>query len=77
MVALFQGVYSDPECTNNEDDLKHAMVLVGYGEDPQDGAYWILRNSWGKDWGENGYIRVRRRGNLCGVSTFAVYPVLD
>ena len=37
------------------------MVLVGYGTDESSGEdYWLVRNSWGADWGENGYIRILR-----------------
>jgi predicted secreted protein len=45
------GVFTGPQCT----DVNHAIVLVGW--DDADGA-WILRNSWGPDWGENGYMRI-------------------
>ncbi|XP_034238323.1 crustapain-like, partial [Thrips palmi] len=71
-----EGVYSDPECSSAEDELRHAMLLVGYGDDPADGPFWTLRNSWGRDWGEGGHIRVARKDNLCGVTSFAVFPVL-
>lgn len=41
-------------------DLNHAVQLVGYGTDPKDGDYWLVRNSWSPVWGERGYIRLRR-----------------
>lgn len=34
----------------------HAVKLVGYGVDPQDGPYWICQNSWSQRWGSNGYF---------------------
>ena len=36
------------------------MTLVGYGTDEKYGDYWLVRNSWGTNWGENGYIRIKR-----------------
>jgi len=49
-------------------DLNHAVVLVGYGTDEESGEdYWLVRNSWGPNWGEKGYIRIKRENNpSCG-----------
>jgi len=48
-------------------EINHAVQLVGYGTDSSDGDYWIVRNSWGKNWGEHGYIRLKRESNPpCG-----------
>ena len=51
-------------------DLNHAVLLVGYGPD-----YWKLKNSWGSDWGEGGYFRLKRGKNMCGIADSASYPV--
>lgn len=63
---------------NEEDcdptDLDHVLQLVGYGT--ENGVdYWKIRNSWGPFWGEKGYFRVKRGGNICGVAAevFAAY----
>eukprot|EP00929_Paragymnodinium_shiwhaense_P028181 TRINITY_DN16397_c0_g1_i1.p1 TRINITY_DN16397_c0_g1~~TRINITY_DN16397_c0_g1_i1.p1 ORF type:complete len:425 (-),score=51.09 TRINITY_DN16397_c0_g1_i1:348-1622(-) len=43
--------------------INHAVTLFGYGTEIKDDkpvAYWLVRNSWGKDWGENGFIRLFR-----------------
>jgi hypothetical protein len=45
------------------------MVAVGYGTDPVGGDYWIVKNSWGPQWGENGFIRVARGKNRCAIKT--------
>jgi len=41
----------------------HAVIIVGWGEDKSLGKYWIVKNSWGAGWGENGYFRIERGVN--------------
>lgn len=55
------GFYSDsntscPASPCYYTDTDHAISLVGWND--ADGGYWILRNSWGTDWGESGYMRI-------------------
>jgi len=50
----------------------HAVVAVGWGVDKKTGVkYWKLKNTWGLRWGENGYFRIRRGTNECGVESMA------
>ena len=53
------GVFDDCDYGQNI-EINHAVQLVGYGYNAQDGAFWIVRNSWGRQWGEKGYIRMKR-----------------
>jgi len=56
-------------CTNNYYDLNHCVQVVGIGEDKTSGPYWIVRNSWGTSWGDQGYIYLPYGSNTCGVAS--------
>ncbi len=72
------GVFDNKACG---EEVNHAMLVVGYATDPSFGEhYWNVKNSWGTDWGENGYIRLTRNTNksqksgTCGVLTMPSAP---
>ncbi|XP_062279349.1 cathepsin S-like isoform X2 [Scomber scombrus] len=67
------GVYDNPMCTHG---LNHAVVVVGYGtENGKD--YWLVKNSWGTSYGEEGYIRMsRNKYNQCGIALVPCYPIM-
>jgi C1A family cysteine protease len=54
---------SPDDCTNSGTD--HAVLLVGYSISQN---YWIVKNSWGADWGESGYFRIEYQNELCGIN---------
>ncbi|XP_056646141.1 procathepsin L [Diorhabda sublineata] len=64
-----KGIYDDTSCSSNH--VNHAMLVVGYTKN-----FWILKNWWGKHWGENGYMRLRRNKNRCGIANYAAYALV-
>jgi C1A family cysteine protease len=61
-------------------DLDHAVAVVGYGKTNDGMKYWLVKNSWGTSWGEEGYIRMQRdveaKEGLCGIAMDASYPIV-
>jgi KDEL-tailed cysteine endopeptidase len=73
----FGGVVTD-SCGLN---LDHGVLVVGYGTDATQGDFWKVKNSWGPDWGEQGYIRIGRGSKFdpageCGILMDPSYPVV-
>nr|CAD7423421.1 unnamed protein product [Timema monikensis] len=67
------GVYLSKDC--DPDTMTHAATLCGFGtENGLD--YWLLKNSWGTDWGEDGYIKLSRKNNTCGVTNACSFPLI-
>ena len=64
------GVVKEAECSSDPSLADHSVLLVGYDLDNE---FFIVRNSWGAFWGENGYIRLSTRDNACGLSNFALH----
>ncbi|GAB4840490.1 hypothetical protein Ancab_021259 [Ancistrocladus abbreviatus] len=72
--------YSEGVFTGNcGTELNHGVAVVGYGETEDGTEYWIVKNSWGTGWGEQGYINMLRdvdaEEGLCGIAMDASYPV--
>lgn len=75
----FGGIISDRDCGTA---LSHEVVAVGYGKAQVDNGdiieYYLIKNSWGKDWGENGYVRIMVGGEddlgICGTQEVGKYP---
>ncbi|XP_077489821.1 cathepsin L-like peptidase [Amblyomma americanum] len=68
------GIIDDPECTS--DDLDHFVLVVGYGV-KHGKKYWLIKNSWGPNWGKKGYAMIARdKNNMCGIASYASYPLV-
>ncbi|CBI17456.3 cysteine protease RD19A [Vitis vinifera] len=72
MQTYMKGVSCPYICSRN---LDHGVVLVGYGSAGyapirfKEKPYWIIKNSWGESWGEDGYYKICRGHNACGVDS--------
>ena len=61
------GVLDSSRCGTN---LDHAVLVVGFGNDADTGLdYWLVKNSWNTDWGDQGYIKLAivEGEGICGV----------
>jgi C1A family cysteine protease len=71
------GVLTSWTCST---DVNHGVVIVGYNNDNGDEPYWLVRNSWGTGFGENGYIKIGMASGskgLCGINQFVAWASLD
>jgi len=66
------GIISATGCSTQID---HAVNVVGWGSNGSTN-YWIVRNSWGKNWGESGYCRFAMGKNACGIETYPMYALV-
>ena len=70
------GIFNNPNCGTS---LDHATVVVGWGQDGSGVQYWIMRNSWGTSWGENGYMKievstsVNSGAGYCGIQSEPIF----
>nr|QOV03085.1 cathepsin L15 [Dysdercus peruvianus] len=66
------GIYISKRCSDWS--TNHAVLAVGYGRKDDDG-YWLIKNSWGPAWGENGFSKISNRRS-CGINKYGIYPLV-
>lgn len=76
------GIYQHTTLTNGFNPFEitnHVVLVVGYGYDSDIGhKYWLVKNSWGTKWGEDGFFRIMRGVDECSIESIAVqsFPIL-
>ena len=69
------GIYQSTQCSSTM--LDHAVLAVGYGVSFKGKKYLIIKNSWGADWGMDGYIYFSTEiDNMCGIASYASFPLV-
>lgn len=71
------GILTSSSCGTN---LDHGVLIVGYGSD-NGIKYWLVKNSWGTTWGDNGYVKIARSENtndpgICGIAMDPSFPIV-
>lgn len=76
------GIYQHTELTDRFNPFEitnHVVMVAGYGFDSElKQKYWLVKNSWGSEWGENGYFRIMKGVDECAIESIAVqsFPIL-
>jgi C1A family cysteine protease len=64
------GVIDSSSCGTS---LDHGVAIIGYGTESGT-PYWLVRNSWGTSWGLDGYVKIARGKNICGIAEYSEIP---
>ncbi|KAI5695111.1 hypothetical protein M8J76_010703 [Diaphorina citri] len=73
-------IFADPSnCDPARWAMNHVVLIVGYGREGVHGdstPFWIVKNSWGENWGVYGYFRIERGANACGIENFGIFTTV-
>jgi len=75
------GVLDDDSCGKSA-LIDHGVLAVGYGSDLETNTpYWLVKNSWGSTWGDEGYVKLSRDSKnefgMCAILKMASFPVVE
>ena len=70
------GIYSSTGCGYQAEDVNHSVLAIGYGID-KGLKFWNVKNSWGTNWGDNGFFKIVRNVNMCGIAQCNSYPLIE
>jgi hypothetical protein len=75
-IQLYKGGVVTSGCSSTK--YNHAVLVVGFGTE-RGIDYWLVKNSWGENWGDEGYVKIERGANVssgrCGIALQPVYPI--
>ncbi|KAE8607668.1 hypothetical protein XENTR_v10011244, partial [Xenopus tropicalis] len=74
LLKQYQKGVIDPHPEKCDNNVDHAVLIVGFSREKK---YWILKNSWGNDWGENGFFRLRLGSNACGIAEYPASAIVN
>jgi len=95
LISYKSGILTEADCrcsNPNKETVNHAVTIVGYGKSahsedegrPDCKEYWIIKNSWGPDWGNKGFFKLcadvepdTAIYGTCQVNSYVQYPLLD
>ncbi|VDL83029.1 unnamed protein product [Nippostrongylus brasiliensis] len=76
MYSYRSGVFSPSKEDCEKHSLgSHALTFIGYGTENGQ-PFWLVKNSWGSQWGQNGFFKLQRGQNVCGLANTVVGPII-
>jgi cathepsin H len=70
------GVYTVDNCGKTTQDVNHAVLATGYGNESGKN-FWNVKNSWGGSWGNQGFFKIERGTNMCAIAQCNSYPLIE